>query len=822
MLKVKKIRISGFRGISSPQDIDLMRGGTDPLPFVLYGLNSSGKTSFVDGLEWFFSSDNKIEWLQREDAGANAYPHQGSKDKESYVELEFSDTDKKLTVLKKEFNSKRITQPDLSSKSDFDGVYASFVIKPYLRYLEVIDFVFNMGGVEKYRKLASWMGFEAEFSFQEKMAREILPELKRRVKDLSSNVALCEKPLKELLGQTISENALLVVCNGLLRSCKAAEVSNIDDLWPRITEMNRLKPESTAGMKSNQLLEIEQSIPSSVYDESLSLSIDGFIKNAKDFLSKRELIIHNDAIDLYAKAIDVLNNNDERPAKCPVCGKEWNKEELLSHIKKELESISSAKKEKDALVAKIILLKRQVKAEVDRIKGLISKYELAKKHINTLEYMNTHAYSGYLSALADLSNEEIISKGSTNPITTEILTGIKNERQTIVTSLGEERKKLQPSKEESQLNEAILKLNQIKDNWTRAKEANTIFSFASVEADKFIAMSEALSKLIQDGIKKRFEEISKRIGEYFSLLRHDRDIKQIEIVLNEEKGRAAGRSAEIQLSYYDISVKPAYKVLSESLLNSLGLAVYFTCVKQFNDKCKFIVLDDIMNSLDIQNRDTLLDLIDKEFNDYQIILFTHDYYWFQKIQKRFPKWITKKIKHWDYKTGPIIEYARTTYDEVKEMLKDSTAIESAGIQLERHIEGILNELCENIEAEVKYRYRINQPPSMDELFSALIKRMESKLGKGNAIIDKIKNAQKYEPVLRNFTGHPRDASSATISPQEVERAMEEWFAFEKEVLCPHCRRYVEYSESKDIIECRCAGGSGIHLTKVIANGNPKT
>jgi len=74
--------------------------------------------------------------------------------------------------------------------------------------------------------------------------------------------------------------------------------------------------------------------------------------------------------------------------------------------------------------------------------------------------------------------------------------------------------------------------------------------------------------------------------------------------------KAAGRSAEIQLNYYDIAVKPAYKVLSESLLNSLGLAVYFTCVKQFNEECKFIVLDDIMNSLDIENRDTVLDLIE--------------------------------------------------------------------------------------------------------------------------------------------------------------------------------------------------------------------
>ena len=125
---------------------------------------------------------------------------------------------------------------------------------------------------------------------------------------------------------------------------------------------------------------------------------------------------------------------------------------------------------------------------------------------------------------------------------------------------------------------------------------------------------------------------------------NDKDTNGYQIVLNEEGEGLAGRSAEMNSHYYDISVRPAEKVLSESLLNSLGLAVYFTCVKQFNDKCKFIVLDDIMNSLDIDKRDTLLDLIEQEFSDYQIILFTHDEHWFQKIKRRFPAGLQKRSR----------------------------------------------------------------------------------------------------------------------------------------------------------------------------------
>jgi len=305
-------------------------------------------------------------------------------------------------------------------------------------------------------------------------------------------------------------------------------------------------------------------------------------------------------------------------------------------------------------------------------------------------------------------------------------------------------------------------------------------------------------KAIQDNVESRFKEISERIGKYFGVLRDDKDITDIEIKLNKEKGKAAGRTAEIQLNYYNISVKPAYKVLSESLLNSLGLAIYFACVKQFNSECKFIVLDDIMNSLDIDKRDTLLDLIEKEFSDYQIIIFTHDLYWFQKIIRRFPNWIHKKIKGWDYLGGAKIDSVTTTKNEIDECLADSTRIEEGGWKLGRHAESILNELCEGLWAAVRYRYAKNDPPTMEELFDALYIRL-----KAYPVAQKVLNAKKYEPTLRNFVTHARNNQPAALSPQDVKRASDEWFSLEAEFLCGECNHFVEYHKSKDKFECRC-------------------
>src|SRR3989344_8912188 len=94
--------------------------------------------------------------------------------------------------------------------------------------------------------------------------------------------------------------------------------------------------------------------------------------------------------------------------------------------------------------------------------------------------------------------------------------------------------------------------------------------------------------------------------------------------------------------------------------------------------------------------------------------------------RRFPGWIAKKIKNWKYETGATIDVATTTQQEIEENLDDSTKIETAGWLLERQAEGLLNEFCENLCAEIRYRYTKNDPPSMEELFVALHKRLKDK------------------------------------------------------------------------------------------------
>ena len=800
MLKLKQIKLSGFRGILHPQELNfIVKGNNEPRSLVLFGLNSSGKTSFVDGLEWFLSDENKIEWLRRDEAKEKAYPHQEAKSKgvDSGVKIEFSDTDNEVGELTKTYNHNKITEPILSNKDDFSKVYSAFIIRPYFRYLEVIDFVCSKGK-KKYERLAQWMGFQNEFDFQEEIARGIQQTIKDYEKKLADKVDNFESQSKQLINSpTALDGEVLNFCNAILKYHKVNECKNIKEVWEKIPEISKKKIASAVGVVIDKLTKTETTIAASVLKTDLPDELENLAKKIDDFRKDKKLIEQIDIIDLYTQALNVLTKQDATNTKCPVCGKEWQREKLMGHIKSELELLKKTKDEKEALERDILFLKTAVNRETTSVSELISRYKEAQENVSEVKYDNTTGYSENLNSIANNLTRVLSDSSVEIRLNKDAVEKVVKEKGVIVEQIKTHKTKIQPSAEDIKLSEDIEKLTQIKTSWQSLEDARAEQQFTSQEILKFYALRDSVLKVIQDNIKSRFEEISERIGRYFGILRDDKDIKDIKIVLN-ERGRASDRSAEIELNYYDISVRPAYKVLSESLLNSLGLAIYFTCVKQFNDKCKFIVLDDIMNSLDIDKRDTLLDLIEKEFSDYQIIIFTHDLYWFQKIIRRFPDWIHKKIKGWDYIGGAKIDSVTTTKNEIDECLADSTRIEEGGWKLGRHAESILNELCEGLWAVVRYRYVKNDPPTMEELFDALYVRL-----KAYPVAQKVLNTKKYEPILRNFVTHARNNQPASLSPQDIKRASDEWFSLEAEFLCDECHHFIEYHKSKDKFECRC-------------------
>ncbi len=815
MLKVRTIKLSGFRGIKTPQELFCIKDGeTKPTSFVLFGVNSSGKTSFMDGLEWFLSPENRIQWLRREDAQEAAYPHQSAQAGDSYVEIEFFE-DGKVTSLRKTFDDSRKTKPTLSDKDEFQRIYQSFVIKPYLRYIEIVEFILNRTGVEKYQELARWMGFEPELYFQEKLAK-IVSQLEKKKEQIEARRDDTLRAMGQLIGNNVIDDASIITyCNSLLKGISTpsngtniAFLTSKENLEKCLPEVAKLQIQTSHAKNLHTLSSAETALAAFAINKSLIEQVNSLKVERDKFIGEQKSSDNINAIDLYNKAQEILSGNVQKKARCPVCGLEWDREKLLDHIKGELNLLDQIKSKKVELIQKADKVNSLVIGERNVVTQTILKYQEAQGIISSLTYDTIERYKTILNKLETSLSSDIFAVDWELEIPdTKIFDEVEEEKNQIIKLVGVEKAKLEPSKEALLLDSTVQGLRKANELWDKLIQEKEEYDFWTSEVAKFMEIGDAVGQLIRGGIKNLFDEISSLIEEYFVILRKDKDIKNIKIDFNVTK-KAEGRSAEIQLSYYDINVKPAYKVLSESLLNSLGLSVYFSCVRKFNKDCGFIVLDDIINSLDIHHRETIINLLDEKFSDFQVILFTHDDLWFERLQTRFPHWVRKKIKKWEYDTGPRIDFAKTTKEELDSMLsEDETKAKEVGMKFGEYLEGVLHEVCEKIEAKMKYRYYKQDLPAMNELFEAACERLKDILGDQHDLVVKMRNAWQSDPSIRNFCMHDRRNYASTISLNEVRDSYQKWFnEVETNLRCAKCHKIIEFVKAKGQVHLQCQNG----------------
>jgi len=94
----------------------------------------------------------------------------------------------------------------------------------------------------------------------------------------------------------------------------------------------------------------------------------------------------------------------------------------------------------------------------------------------------------------------------------------------------------------------------------------------------------------------------------------------------------------IDISFQNNRITEYQNFLNEARLSALAISIYFAVIKHLsivsNDSLKILVLDDLLISLDMNNRLNLIDIIKTEFSDFQIFFFTHDKGFFEILKDK--------------------------------------------------------------------------------------------------------------------------------------------------------------------------------------------
>lgn len=227
-------------------------------------------------------------------------------------------------------------------------------------------------------------------------------------------------------------------------------------------------------------------------------------------------------------------------------------------------------------------------------------------------------------------------------------------------------------------------------------------------------------------------------------------------------------------------------------------AVFLASVRRFNPNFRFVILDDVVNSLDGYKRPQLLRILRTSFAEYQILLLTHDSVWRDRVYRELPKWRRVNFVRHDYGIGPIVRDGFATLDEVRQALDDDRP-RQAGQALGPYLEEELQQIAESFEVELKFNRRNEY--TLEPLLDGVRLRTERKLGKDHVLV-KLFSQLRLESGFRNLTAHAKNPE-IELTPQELRKVVEIWEQIEKLVRCQgdSCGQTLRYEDPKFVCAC---------------------
>jgi len=757
MMKIKSLNIKGFRGIKKKLPLELNSNS-----LLLFGDNGSGKSSITDAIEWFYM--DSIEHLSSDEidrkGGLTALRNTFIANTEkSSVEINF--TDSSLNSQKSIILKKSNLEVENSNNSDafVEYIESSKNENLILRYGDLTDFVLSTKK-EKLDSLSKVIGF-ADISNIRGILKKAVNEVKNSLKSKNYDNEISQREgqiMTSLNERVVSEEQYINKINEIIKPLELGQdVIKLEDIDNILSSFK----------KSDDSVVIEQR---AYYSDVIS-KINGLqnrIDNLLDLYEKyyqlfQKIIQDVDTLKkialnkLWTEGLNVLKGSIIEKDKCPLCFQKKDREELIKEIELRLKTLESIKKEKSQLDE----TKKNVEDALDEVKNVIvgiqtNKYFSSEENQDIRNFVKS--ITEHISSISQELGVDVL-KEQRIKTRDEIIFDMEKLNETSVFC----------QKRNESLSSQIKgnKILEIQDKITLSRQAYQGIEGLKKEKKVLEKQKSSLEIIYNAFVQKQKEELevfinnfSKEIDEYYQYMHPGEKMENIEIKIIEKEDELTGITLELQ--FFDTRVSPPQKYLSESHLNSLGIAFFLTSVKAFNKRNHFFVLDDIISSFDSNHRGRLSDLLKEKFSDYQIFIMTHERNWFdymKNLMRGKANWIINVI-NWNESKGAHLNETLIDLKRIIEQRLIDSDKTGLGNIIRKYLEGLLKKISEEIEVYVKYRSnetnenrmsnellsdlknKVNKQPCKD-IFGPIIDKMISSVFIGN----KNSHDNSFEPTI---------------------------------------------------------------------------
>jgi energy-coupling factor transporter ATP-binding protein EcfA2 len=755
--RVQRLVLHAFRGVPGEMTVDFGRGDS----IVVYGDNGTGKSTIADALEWYFTG--QIELLS----------HEGRQHAVRYVGGETNGVTS-VEVLTTGTLGGKVVFPDERTPEAFQAIRRETFL---LRGRTLADFI-NKTKTEKWKALVDILGLDAIESLRE--------DLQRARNDLRKKAKACEEEArsyqraiasgaKEVNEDTILAN-LQEIC-GLLNVDPPRTLDEVIDPSWLTRAVGASASVSDASTREGLLTEVTAlSVPA--FDQRVVDAWNNLVSSDRARLLPRATLVREAKRLVEAGSIDTEH--------CPLCGQKVNAKNLAKRIESALVEVMEASRDLERF-------RDPVAQQADDLDALHAK-RLAihqRGHVVGLELppvpdLEDMAIRESLDALAPVAREPIA----------KFLSEIRKWDRSAAT-LARNASPSEPSTRDTQL-VMLAALCQQVNAWRLAQSKATRARRALDLAERVFDAYQSKQK---DDVTDLLKRISRRVGEIYSALHPGEDLDAVSV----EPWTAKG--VELAIEFHGSRQRPPHGVLSESHLNSLAIALFLAMAESFNEQIGFLLLDDVINSFDVEHRGRLAELLADGFSRWQLIVLTHDQQFFEHLSRRAPSWRKLEFTSWTYASGPrTTEYETTSILRSARERLETGDVHGAATKARRALEELLQEICEALCAPLPFRRgQANDKREIGELFKGVRRALkEHAKALAESVEPLLKHLEADVGATLNVEVH---GSRGRASVTEVEAALQRIATLDETWSCPECRTRVWHRGNTEAGRCKCGVSS---------------
>jgi recombinational DNA repair ATPase RecF len=778
MIKLKTLEIKALRGI---RDWEIPLNGRS---LVVWGENASGKSSVVDALEFFFTGAIGHLVGTMGLSVARHAPHVDLGSDKLQVAVTF---DPGAITLSRSLASQPAAPPALQSLWA-DACSGAFI----LRRSQLLEFI-HADPADRFRAIASMIGAEPLDHMELAMMRARDRFDGERTAEKSERDRI-QGRLKELVGDGPSIDSL----NQDVSALRLSPVSSLDAVPSKVEEWLRSAKQSdqerVASLQELKTCVEQASVPAGTAKQLLQYG-----EAHSNLLSQRENLARLSEVELLAQGERLIEASGL--PRCPLCEQAIDPQDTLTRIRARREVLqalseeaSKVRQQQAALLTSVRSLEQRVSAAQGVLGPIPEKDRPAvQKALDRFRI----ACSGAARALE--SSADFHSQCNVRPFVAAI-PHYEGVRSRLLKSAEEQQQALALTERDQRILALARKANDVArlsselDAQTKKlKRAEELHRRAQYVFDTLVVCKKA-------EIRRIYDAIQADVCMFYDILHPGEPHKDFELVL------AGGRRASTQLriNAFGQGGEDPRAFTSEGHLDSLGLCIFLAFVRNFRSACPLVVLDDAVMSIDAGHRGRVAELLLTEFQNWQLIITTHDEIWLDELQRHQRayqaegRFLNLRIQRWSLADGPVVSPYEPRWERIESKLAaaDKTGAANDGRQF---LEWILMEICTSTDARGA-PIRKDGRYTVSDLQEPVQRRLLQLLPGMRSDIDHLFQEITAAGAPGNLLSH-ENADAHSISVLEVRRFCEAVKALADWYQCDCCGETPVYSRDAREICC---------------------